>query len=393
MKIKNCYTEYIKAFVLVALLVILFPGFSFSTNPGSDPTDSNPAGHKGKVIYVSKLGDNSDGSSWKKAFCTVQAALSAVPDDEGGHKIIIRPDTYIEANMYPAFKGAKGAYNMMTGDYDGKAGSGAKGWVILDAGDPEKGLKSIDWWGITKALSKGSPPQQTVDFSGIVWDRWILRNLYATGAEGGLAWDMTNESGAEFSVIVEDCVSIGRAFGGGVAGPICRKDEPIVYRRTYMMCLDSWGDAGALYIRAHHKTPCDDYDIIVDDCTLVSPDNAIQGGNYGFGFYSRIKVLNSRLITLNFSQPNGVPSTGIVNVKEDGRFLHIDFDNCSMMGYKVFGIGDGQEKAVVPYDIHGKVEAYVQFQQMVPQGMIMLGTWPAELFSSIGKLRIKDGTK
>jgi hypothetical protein len=32
-----------------------------------------------KVIYVSKLGDNSDGSSWEKAFHTIQVALSAVP--------------------------------------------------------------------------------------------------------------------------------------------------------------------------------------------------------------------------------------------------------------------------------------------------------------------------
>jgi len=29
----------------------------------------------GRTLYVSKLGDNSDGSSWSKAFTTVQAAL------------------------------------------------------------------------------------------------------------------------------------------------------------------------------------------------------------------------------------------------------------------------------------------------------------------------------
>ena len=45
-------------------------------------------------LFVSKLGNDSDGSSWATAFRTVQQALCAVPDDGGGHTITIRPDTY-----------------------------------------------------------------------------------------------------------------------------------------------------------------------------------------------------------------------------------------------------------------------------------------------------------
>ncbi len=391
---KDNYKVNLKVLTLIALIIASFHGLPSSAGMVSDPTDANYSGRKGKTIYVSRLGDNSDGSSWEKAYCTVQAALSAIPDDKGGHVIIIRPDVYTEANIYPAYKGAKGSYNIITGDYDGKAGSGAKGWVILDSGDPEKGFKSYDWWGNLKATSKGWSPQHTEEtFSAIIWDRWIMRNLYATGGDGGFMWDLTDQSGSEFSAIVEDCVTIGRAFGAGVAGSVCRADEPIIFRRTYMMCLDWWGDAGALYIRAHHKNPENNYDLIVDDCTLVSPDNAIQGGNYGFMVYSSLKIQNSRLITLNFSQPGGMPSTGIINVKGKGEYLHVDFDNCSMMGYKVFGVGDTQEKAVVPYNIQGNVEAYVQFQQTIPEGMKMSGTWPVELFNSIGKLRIKDNNK
>ena len=51
------------------------------------------------TLYVSALGNNSDGSSWAKAYTTVQAALSAIPDDRGGHRIVIRPDTYFEAML------------------------------------------------------------------------------------------------------------------------------------------------------------------------------------------------------------------------------------------------------------------------------------------------------
>ena len=46
---------------------------------------------------MSKQGDNSDGSSWQKALHSIQAAFDAVPDDKGGHQIIVRPDTYVEA--------------------------------------------------------------------------------------------------------------------------------------------------------------------------------------------------------------------------------------------------------------------------------------------------------
>ena len=87
-----------------------------------DPAASDYAGRTGAALYVSKLGDNSDGSSWKKAFHTIQAALLAVPDDKGGHRVIVRPDTYSEANLYPAFKGAAGSYNLLVGDVDGKLG-------------------------------------------------------------------------------------------------------------------------------------------------------------------------------------------------------------------------------------------------------------------------------
>ena len=57
-----------------------------------DPGAPDYTGNKGKTIHVSKLGDNSDGSTWAKAFHTIQAALLAVPDDKGGHRVVVRPD-------------------------------------------------------------------------------------------------------------------------------------------------------------------------------------------------------------------------------------------------------------------------------------------------------------
>ena len=76
-----------------------------------DPSVPDYKGRKGTTLYVSKLGDDSDGSSWEKGFRSIQAALDAVSDGQGGHRIVVRPDRYVEANLAPAFKGAAGAYN------------------------------------------------------------------------------------------------------------------------------------------------------------------------------------------------------------------------------------------------------------------------------------------
>jgi hypothetical protein len=381
----------LKIISLMGILFVILNLVSFASQRTVERHFSNDRISTAKVIYVSKIGDNSDGSNWRKAYHTIQAALSAVPDEKGGYKIIIRPDTYTEANLYPSYKGAAGSYNELIGDYDGNEGSGSAGWVVIDSGDPGKGFKSHDGWCTMKATMKGYSPEYTDEtFSGLIWDRWKFRNLYVTGGDAGLFWDMTDKSGSEFSVIVEDCVSIGRAFGGGVAGMICRKDEPVIFRRTYLISLDWWGDAGAAYIRAHHKEPCDNYDIIFDDCTLMAPDNAIQGGNYGFDVYSRIMVKNCRLIVTNFSQPVGKPSTGIINVKEKGEYLHVDLEDCSLMGYKVFGVGDNQDKSDIPYTIKGRVRAYIQYQQDIPEGMERVARWPVEVFNSIGRFRIRE---
>ncbi len=331
------------------------------------------------VLYVSKLGDNSDGRSWGTAFTTIQAALDRVPDDRGGCRIVIRPDTYMEANLFPAFRGAAGAYNELIGDCDGGLGSGTRGRVIIDSGDPQKGFKSYDWWGPIRAYKRGwSQEHQQETFSAIGWDRWHLRHLYVTGGDGGLFFDLVDVA-EPFSVVVEDCVSIGRAFGGGVANVLSRPDEPSLFRRCQLWCLDWWGDAAGAYVRAEHPKPPDHADVRFEDCTLVGPDNALQAGNPGYTGFTRVHLKNCNLISLNFSQPQGKPGTGVIFSTIEGRFLHVDLEDCTLMGCKILGAGKGE----ISYTTRGDVKAYVQFQQGVPPGMHRLAHWPAEIFGSM----------
>lgn len=329
----------------------------------------------GKSIYVSKLGDNSNGASWDTAFHTIQAALDAIPDGQGGHRIIIRPDTYMEAMLKPAHAGAEGAYNAILADFDGTLGSGTAGYAVIDSGDPQKGLKSVDWWG---------PFHCTASDSALEWDRWSLRYLYCTGSEGGLGWDLTADLGAPFSVVVEDSFGIGRAFGGIVGGFTSRPDEPVIYRRCQLWSLDWWGDTAGMYVRAESAAPHDYPDVVMEDCALVSPQCSLKTGNPGYSGYSRVALRHCRLATLNFSQPQGTPSPGIIQSVIDGKFLHVDLENCDLMGYKVFGVREKKEtEKDIAYTTKGAVRAYVQFQQEVPAGFERLTQWPLDVFQAL----------
>ena len=290
------------------------------------------------TIYVSKNGDDSDGSSWPKAFRTIQSALNAVPDAGGGHRIVIRPDTYVEANLFAAHKGAADRYNTFIGDADGKLGSGATGWVVIDSSAPAKGFKSYDWYSTFRAYAKGWSKEHTDEtFSANVWDRWTFRNIYVTGSDAGLFFDLVDKK-EPFTVIVEDCVGIGRAFGGGVASGLSRADEPTTFRRCYLAALDWWGDTAAAYIRVENDKMPDRPDVLLEDCTMVSPQCAFKSSNFGFHTFTHASLDRCRLITLNFSQPQGTPSFGVIQSVEEGKLLRVDLHDCTLMGYKPFGV-------------------------------------------------------
>ena len=339
------------------------------------------------TLHVSKLGDGTDGRTWQTAFRTIQAALGAVPNDRGGHQIIVRPDHYVEANLAPARQGALACYNVLIGDFDGRLGSGAQGWVIIDSGDPEKGFKSWDWWGPIRSSDKHWPHGNNREtFSSIVWDRWTLRNLYVAGGDAGLFFDLTNKSGEGFTVVVEDCVGTGRAFGGGVVYPTVRANEPSVFRRCYFLALDWVGDTAAILLGGREKSTPEHPHAVFEDCTLVHPDNALA-----LSYASdcvRARFVHCRMIVLNFTQPEmGGRSTGIICTQghsPTGR-MHVDLEDCVLAGYSVFTPGPASK--AVSYTTKGKVQAYVQFKQTLPEGFDRLGRWPTELFSQMAPPR------
>ena len=368
--------------ILIINLLILSWSNSFASIT-IDPSTPGYQGRKGVTLYVSKSGNNTDGTSWEKGYNSIQAALSAIPDSLGGHRIIVRPDTYVEANFSTAFKGAKGAYNLLIGDANGRLGSGATGRIIIDSGDSQKGFKSYDWWSTIRATSKGWRPEFTEQtFSSICWDRWILRNLYTSGSDAGFFWDLTNKSGECFTVIVEDCVGIGRAFGGGVCYPIVRPDEPSIFRRCYFMALDWVGDTGAVLVGGWETTMPDVPHLVLEDCTLVHPDNALAM-SYASNCV-RVKAVGCRFIVLNFTQPEmGGKSTGIICTQghQPAGKLHVDLEDCMLAGYSVFT--NGEEGKAASYTAKGKVQAYIQFAQSVPEGFERINLWSAELFDRI----------
>ncbi len=375
--------SHFRGFSLILLSLILLYNFSVVGQNFVDPSSIEYTGRKGVVIYVSKLGNNTDGSSWTNAYQSIQSALSAVPDDKGGHAIIVRPDTYVEANLSTAYKGAQGSYNLLVGDTDGRFGSGATGRIIIDSGDPQKGFKSYDWWSTIRATSKGWRPEYTEKtFSSICWDRWILRNLYTSGGDAGFFWDLTNKSGEGFTVIVENCVGIGRAFGGGLCYPVVRPDEPSIFRGCYFLALDWVGDSGAVLVGGSEDVMPEYPHLVMEDCTLVHPDNALAM-SYASNCI-RVQAVNCCMIVLNFTQPEmGGKCTGIICTQghgDKGR-LHVDLGDCILAGYSVFT--PGKDKDAVSYTTKGKVRAYLQYRQPTPDGFERISHWPVKLFDRI----------
>ncbi len=385
-----CRFGWLKSLIVAAWMV-----FASSLHAETwDPAAADYSGHRGATLYVSKQGDNSDGSSWQKAFHTIQAALSAVPDDMGGYRIIVRPDRYVEANLAASHPGAVGAYNALVGDFDGQMGSGAKGWVLIDSSDPQKGFKSWDWWSTIGATDKNWPTGNKTGktFSSIVFDRWIFRNIYTAGGDAGFFWDLTDKSGNGFTVVVEDCICTGRAFGGGVCYPVVRPKEPSTFRRCYFLALDFDRDTAAVLLGGWEKTMPDRPHAVFEDCTMVHPDNAVAI-SYA-SHCARAKFANCRMIVLNFTQPEmGGKSTGILCTqghRPTGR-LHVDLKDCMLAGYSVFTPGD--DAKAVSYSVEGKVQAYVQFKQPMPKGFERIGLWPSELFGQIAPPRTPEELK
>ena len=348
-------------------------------------------------IYVSLLGDDSDGKSWDTAFRSIQKGLDAIPDDTGGYRVVVRPDTYFEANLLPKFSGAKGRYNELIGDTDGRFGGGACGWVIVDSSDPQRGYQSYDWYSTIRAYQKGWSAQHTGEtISSHNWDRWIVRRMYVTGGDAGLFWDCLDDP-QPFTVLVEDCVSIGRAFGIGTAfgckpeenRGTTRDEEPIVFRRTWAATLDRWGDAGALFFRSTRQQLARRPEVYLEDCTLVSPDNAIENNCAEYDGSTHVALKNCRLLVMNFTQPAGTPPcTGIIRTPNDGARYQVDLEDCLLMGCKVFS----DEKPTPPkYTLKGKNCAYVQFNNPVPEGMIPMKGWPVDLFRYMAPPETPEG--
>jgi len=363
-------------------LLLFVGGWAFMLSGGQGITADEPK-QTPSTLHVSKLGDDSDGQSWKTAFRTIQKALDRVPDDHGGYSIVVRPDTYVEANLAPAHKGAVGAYNSLTGDFDGSLGSGATGWVVIDSGDPELGFKSWDWWGSIRASNEHWPHGNNQEtFSSIVCDRWSFRHLYVAGGDAGLFWDLTNKSGEGFTVIVEDCVGTGRAFGGGIVYPTVRPGEPSVFRNCYFLALDWVGDTAAVLLGGTEKTMPEQPHVVFENCTLVHPDNAVAI-SYASSC-ARAQFKDCRMIVLNFTQPEmGGKSTGILCTQghsPTGR-LHVDLEDCTLAGYSLFTSGEDGE--AMSYTTKGEVQAYLQYKQSIPKGFKRMGTWPVDLFSEM----------
>ena len=77
-------------------------------------------------------------------------------------------------------------------------------------------------------------------------------------------------------------------------------------------------------------------------------------------------LFNSRLLLVANYRPSGGSK-----VDEKNSYLYID------------DLRTGEEGKAVSYTTKGKVQAYVQFKQSVPEGFERINLWPVQLFDAI----------
>jgi hypothetical protein len=145
------------------------------------------------------------------------------------------------------------------------------------------------------------------------------------------------------------------------------------------MSLDTWGDAGAIAIGAFNASKPSEPDVVFENCTAVSPDNAVQVVYPSKDISA--KFTDCSLISLNFSQPVGEPSTGTILCDGPASKLYLDLEDTTLVGYKVFGTGS--DPNAISYTLAGDVAAYVQFQQAVPDGIQRLSEFPVEILDKL----------
>ena len=73
----------------------------------------------------------------------------------------------------------------------------------------------------------------------------------------------------------------------------------------------------------------------------------------------------------------------VINSRIKGEHLHVDFEDCAMMGFKVFGTGDQGYDGKIEYTVKGKVTAYLQFTQKAPEGIEPVALFPTGLFAAV----------
>jgi len=109
--------------VLWAVLALAICNLEAADNP-PPPSRHNAGRHPPRLQARRQLGWIVLGQGLR----TIQAALTAVPDDHGGHRILVAADTYMEAKPLSCASRCRRRLQRAVGDSAGRLGSGTSGW-------------------------------------------------------------------------------------------------------------------------------------------------------------------------------------------------------------------------------------------------------------------------
>jgi hypothetical protein len=202
-----------------------------------------------KTVYVSPSGDNSDGSTWEKAYTTIAAAISAATT-ASGDEIWVQQGTYTltapitmkdNISLYGGFIGTEETVEERAKVANGKPWEFAHA-TVLDGNNAYRIIHAtaefteptvIDGFTITNGNGAGTA---TVNGSGggvvlrknTILQHCIVKNCTATGGGGGV---MLNAGGTINSCLIKNnsytTVTSGNSGGGVYSAPTSSSDAYI----------------------------------------------------------------------------------------------------------------------------------------------------------------------
>lgn len=278
------------------------------------------------TIYISPSGDNSDGTTWAKAYTSLAAASACATDALGGHRTIVAGNCVYTDDILgtsPLFAGTVGAHNHIIFDCDE---------TYVDNDNATHGFGK----GVAKL--RRTTDGQCINLIGANWENWDIEGgCFVTGVPSSSSVTTSviviNSNGVTLKdVVARGCttpVALAHLTSGGAPHKLYRCvfdsfDNDVNYTANG---VDNAGRTEVQFIRCVFHTgynsiasgsniyvlPTGAYGLVTMKwCTMYNANGGVVNGNS-----ASINVVQHRCTVRSYYNAGGNPNPGITPVNTE----------------------------------------------------------------------------